>query len=202
MIDGVWQSVWSRIGESYGGARYAALIAASRRFLAALARARPDEATMIDLADAATHWAVQLEAAAVAEPLQPYGQRPDLAGRGQVTSAPLRVLRQGRDDIDATIVFDGFFHGSNGAAHGGAVAFAFDEAAGCLAHLAGRATARTVYLNTTYRAIAPIDTELALTGRIVREEGRKRFMHLELRHGPHLCAEAEVLMVSLRPGQA
>jgi acyl-coenzyme A thioesterase PaaI-like protein len=197
-----WQTVWSRRGTKVGGAPYGSLIVSLRRFLAAFAAARPDADMVAGLRRLLDQWSSSLESVAVAESDQVYAQRPDLEGRGQVTSPAIRFESLGEADMKGCVTFDRYFLGSNGAAHGGAVAFMFDEAAGRLAHLGGRPTARTAYLRTTFLSITPIDVPLAISGRILREEGRKRFMHLDLFSGDTRCAECEVLMVELKPGQA
>ena len=123
-------------------------------------------------------------------------------GQGQVTCPAVAYTWLGETEIRARVRFDRYFLGSNGAAHGGAVAFVMDEVAGRLCHLGGRSTARTAYLNTQYRSITPTDTDLDIFGVIEREEGRKRFLRLEIRNGDMLCATADVLMIALKVGQA
>lgn len=198
----VWQSVWSRSRPRTTDASYGRLILALRRFLAAFAGAGIDGTLAADLTETLDRHTVRLCAAAVDERDQPYAQCPDFDGRGQVTAPAIRYEALGASDLTGTVTFDRYFLGSNGAAHGGAIAFMFDEAAGRLSHLGGRATARTAYLNTTFRSIAPIGIELVVSGHIVREEGRKRFLHLVLVNDGTVCAEAEALMVELRPGQS
>ena len=73
---------------------------------------------------------------------------------------------------------------------------------GRLANTGGRARPRGPRTCTSATgAITPIDRELQLTARFDREEGRKRFLSAELRDGGTLCAEAEGLLVALRPGR-
>jgi acyl-coenzyme A thioesterase PaaI-like protein len=146
-------------------------------------------------------WTTELAGVAVSEKDQVYGQRTDLDSRGQIATPQVNYTHIGVDDLKATVLFDRLLLGSNGAAHGGAIAFLFDEVAGRLCHLAGRPTARTAYLRTNYRMVTPIDQLLDLDGRIEREEGRKRFLRLTLRQDGKVCADAEALMVALEPGQ-
>lgn len=198
----IWRSAWSRPPDYRGGLPFSRLIQAFRAFLSAFAGAGLEADAMIALTRALKRWTAILERAQVDESARPYGQRADLDGRGQASSPTLCFTRLGASDFDAEVIFDRFFLGSNGAAHGGAIAYLFDEAAGLLTHLNGRPTARTAYLNTRYRSIAPIDVPLRLSGRIEREEGRKRFLRLELRYGALVCAECDVLMVELKAGQS
>jgi acyl-coenzyme A thioesterase PaaI-like protein len=197
-----WRTVWSRPASHHGGAQYAGLVGALRRFLTAFASARPPVDIATDLTDAVDQWTTILAGVSVGERDQFYGQRIDLDSRGQVATPLIAYTDLGRENLRATVLFDRLFLGSNGAAHGGAVAYVFDEAAGRLAHLEDRPTARTAYLRTTYRSIAPVGEALELMGRITREDGRKRFLHLEIRRKGEVCAEAEILMIALNPGQA
>lgn len=125
----------------------------------------------------------------------------DLPGRG---SALLPVLHEPRieDDVLRGRVRFGRFHlGGNGAAHGGTVPLLFDDVLGRFANLRGRSVARTAYLHVDYRHITPVERDLDLVARFVREEGRKRWVTGVIRDGETVCAEAEGLFVQLNPGQ-
>ncbi len=202
MADGIWRSVWSRSADAFDDRRYGDLMAGLRGFLASLAGARPSPTQMTHLGAALAEWDGILATCQVDEDRQVYAQRPDIEGRGQVTCPAVTYSWLGESELRASVRFDRFFLGSNGAAHGGAIAFVMDEVAGRLCHLAGRSTARTAYLNTHYRSITPIDVDRDILGVIEREEGRKRFLRLEIRNGATLCADADVLMIALRDGQA
>ena len=194
-------SLWAGPTSTYGGDDYAEMILSLRRFQAALAGARPALADIAALTATLDGWTERLSAVAVDEAHQVYSRRLDLAGRGQASWPPVRFLRLADDGFDATVTFKRNFLGRGGAVHGGVVAMVFDEVAGALSNAGGRPVARTAYLRTDYRSITPLDVELTLTGSFVREEGRKRFLHITLHHGDRLCAEAEALMVALKPGQ-
>jgi acyl-coenzyme A thioesterase PaaI-like protein len=202
MTDDIWRSVWSRPADSFDDRRYGRLIASLRGFLAGLAGARPSTTQIEDLEATLAEWSDVLATCQVDEDRQVYAQRPDVEGRGQVTCPAVAYTWLGETELRARVRFDRFFLGSNGAAHGGAVAFVMDEVAGRLCHLGGRSTARTAYLNAHYRSITPTDTDLDIFGVIKREEGRKRFLRLEIRDGDTLCADADVLMIALKTGQA
>ena len=202
MADGIWRSVWSRPSDPFDDRSYARLVTRLRDFLARFAGARPNANQMERLEMDLARWERKLETSRVGEDRQVYAQRPDIEGRGQVTCPAVVYTWLVDDALRARVRFDRFFLGSNGAAHGGAVAFVLDEVAGRLCHLSGRSTARTAYLNTNFRSITPIDTDLDICGVIEREEGRKRFLRLEIRNGDTLCADADVLMVALKTGQA
>lgn len=114
----------------------------------------------------------------------------------------IRTLVLNDDEFLGSTTIGEFYLGLNGAAHGGVVAFIFDDALGRLAGGVSRPPARTAYLKTDFRRITPVDQELQVHGVIERIEGRKRFVRGEIRASGELCAEAQGLFVELRPGQA
>lgn len=184
-----------------GGAPYGAMIEALRDFLDNLAVAKPDEATSAALGRDLRSWSQRLAPLAVDETQQIFGHRRDLAGRGQ-TMSPAYVERH-RDEhsVRATVTFGRYFRGSGGAVHGGAIPLLLDEVLGRLANSGDKPFARTAYLNTNYRALTPVDQELALSAWTVSEDGRKLILRAELRHGDTLCADAEGLFVIVRGGR-
>ncbi|WP_150238387.1 PaaI family thioesterase [Nocardiopsis quinghaiensis] len=132
-----------------------------------------------------------------------YGHLPHLPAAGQATSPWYEVLELTLPDLlVGRAVFGPFFLGGRGAAHGGSIPLLFDELFGRLANAEGMPASRTAYLNTRYHSVVGIGVELTFSAWTDRVEGRKRFMRAELRHGQVLCAEAEALFVTLRPGQA
>jgi acyl-coenzyme A thioesterase PaaI-like protein len=184
-----------------GGAEYGAMIEALRDFLDKVAAARPDGATIEALGSDLAAWSHRLAPLAVAEREQIFAQRHDLPGRGQTMSPKLTIVEGDRNAVRGKVTFGRYFLGGGGAVHGGAIPLLFDEVMGRLANSGGRSRARTAYLNVDFRAITPIEAELSVSARHVREEGRKRLLRGELRHGGTLCAEAEGLFVALKPGQ-
>jgi acyl-coenzyme A thioesterase PaaI-like protein len=193
---------WGMLGADVrsGGAAYGEMIESLREMLDRLAAARPDEATIAALGIDLAEWADRLAPLAVSEREQIFSRRVDLVGRGQTMLPPIRWDRDEPGRLYASTIFGRYFLGGNGAAHGGAIALMFDEVLGRLANI-GRGVARTAYLKTDYRAIAPIERRLDIRAWFVSEEGRKRVVRAELRDGETLCAEAEGLFVSLLPGQ-
>ena len=97
------------------------------------------------------------------------------------------------------MTFSRFYLGSNGAAHGGAIALVFDDLLGQLANAPGQPRARTAYLHTDYRSVVPIDRELAVTARTTRVEGRKLFIEGAIHDGADVLSEANGLFVRLEP---
>ena len=192
---------WHGPSTTYGGSEYGEMIVALRQFLRSLAGARPDSATIDGLASDLERWESRLDGFAVGEPDQVYARRADLVGRGQATWPVITFTHVDDDLVQAQVCFNRFFLGRNGVVHGGAIAMIFDEVTGYLANSGNRTMGRTANLNTNFRAPAPIEVDLQLTVRFLREEGRKRFLHVTLHHGETLCAEADALMIKLLPGQ-
>jgi acyl-coenzyme A thioesterase PaaI-like protein len=116
-------------------------------------------------------------------------------------SPELVVDHASGDDMRGRVRFGAFYHGSNGAVHGGALALLFDEALGRLAHNGGRPPSRTAYLRTDFRSIARIETNLLVHAWVERHEGRKIVLRATLMDGEALVAEGEALFITLRPDQ-
>jgi acyl-coenzyme A thioesterase PaaI-like protein len=146
-------------------------------------------------------WSDDLSKSAVPEREQVFARRLDLPGRGQTMAPCLRVLDGDANTVRGAVTFGRYFLGGGGAVHGGAIPLLFDEVLGRLASAGGRTRARTAYLHTDFRSITPVGVDLSVTAWFVSEQGRKRVLRGELRHGDTLCAEAEGLFVELRPGQ-
>lgn len=139
----------------------------------------------------------------VPEERRRYGRLPHLPAAGQATSPWYEVLEATPPDLlTGRAVFGPFFLGGKGAAHGGSIPLLFDELFGWLANAEGMPSSRTAYLSTQYRSVVRIGAELTFSAWTDRVEGRKRFLRAELRDGHVLCADAESLFVTLRPGQA
>lgn len=184
-----------------GGALYEVLTDALRTFLDDYAGSLIDDEVACELASDLFLWRTKLRNRQVRERLQAFGHRPDMHGRGQVMAPAFAMRARSRDSVEGTVTFGRYFLGGNGAVHGGAVALLFDEILGRLCDTSGRPPARTAYLNTSYRAVAPINVRLEARAWFVSEDGRKRLLRGELRHGDTVCAEAEGLFISLLDGQ-
>ncbi|WP_257014492.1 PaaI family thioesterase [Rhodococcus sp. ACPA1] len=180
---------------------YGEMVGRLRDFLDYVTAARPDADTVAALRDDLERWGQRLAPMAVRERDQVFGHLRDLQGRGQTMSPTFVVREADRDNVRGTVRFGRYFLGGNGAVHGGAIPLFFDEVLGRLANSAGRRHSRTAYLHTDYRSVTPVGTELTVHGWFVSEEGRKRVLRAQLRHGDVVCAEAEGLFVRLNPGQ-
>ncbi|MFI9401652.1 PaaI family thioesterase [Nocardia sp. NPDC052316] len=132
----------------------------------------------------------------------PAGRAVELPGRGSLLLLPWRVVEAGPDGIRMTGEFRRFHLGGNGAAHGGVLPLLFDDLLGMIVHYAGRPISRTAYLHVNYRKITPLETPLAVRGRVDRIEGRKTFITAELLDEQgNVLADCEGLMVQLLPWQ-
>ncbi len=181
---------------------YVEMIATLRTFLDTLAAAKPDEPAIADLKNKLQDLSRTLARLAVAEKEQLYGQLRNYPDRGQATQPVVIVDTQNDDEMRGRVTFGRFFLGRGGAAHGGSIAFLFDDMLGRLANAPPRATTRTAYLHIDFRALVPIETELQVRAQLVSEVGRKRMMRGTISLGDIVCAEAEGLFVVPKLGFA
>ncbi len=120
--------------------------------------------------------------------------------RGVRSLSPELLNPQWQDQgMQAGIVFTNFFHGANGAAHGGSIPLIFDEIFGRLSTAQGQLR-RTAYLKVDFRSVTPVNKELTIEGHLERSEGRKFWFRGTIRDGEIVCAEADGLWVALKPG--
>lgn len=185
-----------------GSAEHADLVTEVRALLDTLARSRPDAMAGRSAARAVREARSLLDAHITSEAAQVYARRLDLIGRGQVTTPVLEILSGDEHEVAARVRFGRFYLGSNGAVHGGAICLVMDELLGQLANIRVSRAARTAYLNVSYLAIAPIDTDLRLHARVTETDGRKKFLAAALCHGEGVCARADALFVVRRPDQS
>ena len=111
---------------------------------------------------------------------------------------PVEPERVTQTEMLAHVRFSSAHMGHKGVAHGGFIPLVFDEALGVFP-VRLDPPARTVSLSVQYRAGAPIDEELTVSARLVRNEGRKVLVRGALHFGDRLLAEAEGLFVQPRP---
>ena len=98
------------------------------------------------------------------------------------------------------MTFGSAYEGPPGAVHGGFVAAAFDEVLGFVQSLSSN-PGFTGTLTVKYRSPAPLHTELRLSAEIIRFETRKIFTEARMHAGDLLCAEAEAIFITARPGK-
>ena len=183
------------LGHAFGG-----MINQLRDFLDTVAGCRPDAATIAELTADLERWSSRLETHQVDERAQLYARLIGETGRGQTTAPALVIDKMAYGDFRGRVTFGRYFLGVNGAVHGGAIPLLFDEVLGRVVGKPGQ-RARTAYLNTNFRALTPLDTELEVVGWVERTDGRKHFGRCELRHGDVVCADADGLFIALRSDQ-
>lgn len=180
---------------------YRLLIRDIQRYLDAFSRARLDEHEVGLTRRLFTELWQLVDKRAVDELERPYGQGKAERTRMQCSMPDVETLALSDAEFRGRVVIGDFFLGVNGAAHGGAVAHVFDEVLGRMSAGKTRDASRTAYLNTSFRAITPVNTALDVHAYVVRIDGRKRFLRAEIWNGDRLCAEADALFVALRCGQ-
>ncbi len=114
-------------------------------------------------------------------------------------------MEMGRDEsfgefgaITGAVNFTEPYEGPPGHCHGGFIAAAFDEVLGMAQSLTGR-PGMTGKLSVTYRSPMPLHTTIDFRGWVERVDGRKIFTKGTAYNGEILCAEAEVLFLSMPP---
>ncbi|EKF25438.1 thioesterase superfamily protein [Mycolicibacterium hassiacum DSM 44199] len=179
------------------------------RFLAAMRRAQdlavsanPDDETWDRAADLAEQLVALLDPFEAPEGVGPANRVPTLPGAGSLLMPPFEITRLEPDGVELRVRFSRFWVGGNYAVHGGVLPLLFDTVFGMVVHAVGRPISRTAFLHVDYRNVTPIDTPLRARGWLREAQGRKAFVNAEL-YGPEdvLLAEANGLMVQLRPGQ-
>ncbi len=121
-----------------------------------------------------------------------------LIGRSNPLAPPIEMHSEdGR--VFGRVVFGSAYEGPPGCLHGGYVAAAFDEVLGYTQSLTGH-PGMTGRLITHYRSPTPLHTELRFEAWVERVDGRKIFTASTLHAGERLCAEAEGLFISIKPG--
>jgi acyl-coenzyme A thioesterase PaaI-like protein len=189
-------------GPASPGPGFGRFVAAMRRLQDLAVSADPGDGVWDDAADRAAALVELLGPFEADEGKAPAGRTPDLPGMGSLLLPPWTLTRYAPDGVEMTGYFTRFHVGGNHAVHGGVLPLLFDHMFGMISRAAGRPISRTAFLHVDYRKITPIDTPLAVRGRVTRTEGRKAFVSAELVEGDDIVlAEGNGLMVRLLPGQ-
>ncbi|MCP4006253.1 MAG: PaaI family thioesterase [bacterium] len=122
-----------------------------------------------------------------------------MIGLANPLAPPLRIFETGERTAEALGTFGSAYEGPPGSLHGGFVAAAFDEVLGFVQSLSG-SPGFTGTLTVRYRSPTPLHTELRFKAEYLRMEGRKIYTEAQLFGEGVLCAEAEGLFISMRPG--
>lgn len=110
--------------------------------------------------------------------------------------APPVDLRVDGEVVRGRVTFGAAYEGPPGHVHGGFIAATFDEVLGFAQSMTGH-PGMTGTLSIRYRKPTPLQREIALTGRVVRVDGRKIFTVGDMRVGDTLTAEAEGVFISV-----
>jgi acyl-coenzyme A thioesterase PaaI-like protein len=191
-----WEPPTAEEGEAYTG-----LIDSVRRFQALLTGSRPSAQTSTELTGLIDRAVQALIPVQVGEGAQIAGKYTEAPGRAQALVPTLHFERAEQDFVTGKVTFSRYYLGGGGAAHGGTLPLVFDELLGRLVGGFGRPPSRTAYLTVNFRKITPIDKELTFEGKILKVEGRKRFVQATLTDGEYLLADADGLFITLNPGQ-
>lgn len=181
--------------------RYAEVIGELQGFLNAFATANLSESQMDKFRDALAGLRSEAEDRWVPEAERRYGRSRRRHTGVYATSPELSVEVLDNDRFEGTTLIGDYFLGVNGAAHGGIIAYIFDDILGRVSAGLDRPPSRTAYLKTDFRAITPVNEPLRVRAWVEQIEGRKRFLRGEILHGDVVCAEANALFVELLPGQ-
>lgn len=176
-------------------AEYGRLLRELHKFHGALASAALSRADTIHLREALTALRSRLHAMRTDIDSAPYGQLDDLPCHGLGQLPAWRATHETETTLRATFEFTRWHIGGGGAAHGGMVTAVLDDVMGSCASSRGRVPVRTAYLTTTFRALTPVEVPLDVVVSVTKTEGRKLFVHGEIRHGQDICAEADGLFV-------
>lgn len=122
-----------------------------------------------------------------------------LIGLANPLAPPITIAQSGERGAVASVRFGSAYEGPPGCVHGGYVAAAFDEVLGFVQSLSGN-PGFTGKLTIRYRNPTPLHTELRVRATLLRSEGRKNFTEARLMAGDTLCAEAEAVFITARPG--
>lgn len=131
-----------------------------------------------------------------------FSDRSPFYGAMNPISMPMNMtIDQGFGEFGAVMgdaVFTEPYEGPPGHCHGGFIAAAFDEVLGMTQSLTGR-PGMTGKLSVTYRSPTPLHKNIHFKGWVEKVDGRKIFTKGTAHHGDTLCAEAEVLFLSMPP---
>jgi acyl-coenzyme A thioesterase PaaI-like protein len=177
-------------------------VTAMRRLQDLAVSAAPDNDVWDDAAQRAEDLVDVLDPYEAAEGVAPAGRSPTMPGMGSLLMPPWMLTEFKSDGVAMKGHFSRFHVGGNYAVHGGVLPLLFDHVFGMVVHAAGRPISRTAFLHVDYRKVTPINTPLAIRGRMDSTEGRKIFVSAELSDGEGaVLAEGNGLMVQLLPGQ-
>ncbi|MBF6277490.1 hypothetical protein A5780_30120 [Nocardia sp. 852002-20019_SCH5090214] len=178
---------------------YTDLIEALRAVQEAVTRSKPTPLAAATAAARLREIASAMASFEVDEDEQIAGKRWESAGHGQALTPPIHLDRITESAAIGRVTVERF-HSGRYAMNGGVAPLIFDEIMARLANH-NRPWGRTARLEVSFRAPAPLHTELTVTARLAGQVGRKRLLRGTLHHGAVLLAEAEGLWIELKPEQ-
>ena len=123
-----------------------------------------------------------------------------MIGLANPLAPPITLAKTGDRSAEGWVTFGSAYEGAPGCVHGGFVAAAFDEVLGFVQSLSG-SPGFTGTLTVRYRNPTPLHTELRFQCELLHTERRKIFTEGRMLAGDLLCAEAEAIFVSAKPGK-
>jgi acyl-coenzyme A thioesterase PaaI-like protein len=138
------------------------------------------------------HWETAI---AEGEPVESFEYRP-ISGAASPWSLDPDIRREG-NGVRATLTFGSADEGAPERCHGGLVAALFDDVLGSVLSVVGEG-AFTGELTVRYLAPVPLHRELVCTCWIEGRDGRKLYLHGELRDGETLLSTAKSVFIQPR----
>ncbi len=125
-----------------------------------------------------------------------------IIGLANPVAPPVRVAvvagADGRPEIHGRATFGFAYEGPPTCVHGGVIAELLDEVLGA-ANIVAEHPAMTGTLTIRYRKPTPLNTDLRVEARFVRQDGRKIYAWGGIYHGDVLTAEADGVFIEVRP---
>ncbi len=190
------------------------LAAAMRPIITMTVAAELDDATLSEAADAMESIAERLTVRSgpkrtrnqpdLARAAQDFFPTSPIIGLANPVAPPVRVAvvegADGRPEIRGQANFGFAYEGPPTCVHGGVIAELLDEVLGA-ANIVAEHPAMTGTLTIRYRKPTPINTDLRVEARFVRQDGRKIHAWGGIYSGGVLTAEADGLFIEVRPKQ-
>ncbi len=190
------------------------LAAAMRPIITMTVAAELDDTTLAEAADAMEAIAERLTERSgpkrtrnqpdLARAAQDFFPTSPIIGLANPVAPPVRVAvvdgADGRPEIRGQANFGFPYEGPPTCVHGGVIAELLDEVLGA-ANIVADHPAMTGTLTIRYNRPTPLNTDLRVEARFVRQEGRKIFAWGGIYHDDVLTAEADGLFIEVRPKQ-
>lgn len=132
---------------------------------------------------------------------QPSSKHCFVCGVESPVGLKLRFADNGIDEVRSVYTVESKYQGYPGIVHGGVVAAMLDETAGRTVMVGNpNRFFMTAKMEIRYRQPVPTETELTLSGRLIKDRGRLAQAHGEVRlPDGSIAAEADVTLVEIPP---